>query len=826
MRRCLSLLVLVVVLVAAAPAAAQAEPAYSLANGCYALRTADGKFVAKGADGSLRPTASAPGEAEPFRMQATRLGQFLLYGKQGDYASGAGGELKSAPAPDGTADWRIEVTDGRHRLSLPDDGGKGLARDGDRLVVREGAGDEFGLDQVEGCATFPELTTNASGTPAPTKYSWAPTRGLLEAHLHGMTFPFLGGAVHCGRPWHPYGVAYAMVDCPDHQPSGEAAVVENFTTGAYVGRHDTQGWPDFTGWPHHKTYTHEQVYWKWLERAWQGGLRLYVNLLTDNGVLCEVYPLKKTTCNEMDNVRLQLGYMREFIDYIDAQYGGPGKGFIRIVRDPFEARRVINEGKLAVVLGIETSRLFGCRETNDVPACTREDIDRQIEEFYDAGVRQMEIVNKFDNALTGVAGDSGAFGIITNGAGNRYETGHHMAMQTCTGPDAEHEHDRPQVTGVGDDRDPLIGATLAQTAGPDSLPIYGPPPHCNARGLTDLGAYLIRRMMDKGMIFDPDHMSVRGRDQALTLLESRKYRGVVSSHTWSTPGSERRIAKMGGVIALHEGSTTQFVERWNETKRMERGRFLFGTGYATDMNGFASQPGPRADNKSPVAYPFRSLDGQVTLDKQTSGKKVFDINVDGVAHFGMYPDVIEDARGLAGEEMAADLLRGAEAYLQMWERATGVDDPQCRGAHLGFTSRRLGGVALGAGPESVLRSASQPIERGARRWAWCVNGDDKGTNRTARTAAVMTPQGTVGLVASNARTHVAKGVYAGVRAKRARFKTRPFGKGILVRRAATGSAAKFVYVLRGRRVAYVAVATGQVARSRASLRRYLKLTGL
>src|SRR3712207_8302101 len=60
--------------------------------------------------------------------------------------------------------------------------------------------------------------------------------------------------------------------------------------------------------------------------------------------------------NEMHNVRLQRQRIDELIEYIDAQSGGPGKGWMRIVRDPFEARRALNEGKLALVLGIETSK--------------------------------------------------------------------------------------------------------------------------------------------------------------------------------------------------------------------------------------------------------------------------------------------------------------------------------------------------------------------------------------------------------------------------------------------------------------------------------------
>ena len=69
--------------------------------------------------------------------------------------------------------------------------------------------------------------------------------------------------------------------------------------------------------------------------------------------------------------------------------------------DPFEAREVINDGKLAVVLGIEISKLFDCGVYNDRPdpGATAGQIDRQLDEVYKLGVRDMELVNKFDNAL-------------------------------------------------------------------------------------------------------------------------------------------------------------------------------------------------------------------------------------------------------------------------------------------------------------------------------------------------------------------------------------------------------------------------------------------
>ncbi len=62
----------------------------------------------------------------------------------------------------------------------------------------------------------------------------------------------------------------------------------------------------------------------------------------------------------MNAVRRQLQAARDLQDYVDAQAGGPGEGFFRIVKNPFQARRAINKGKLAVVLGIEVSEPLDC----------------------------------------------------------------------------------------------------------------------------------------------------------------------------------------------------------------------------------------------------------------------------------------------------------------------------------------------------------------------------------------------------------------------------------------------------------------------------------
>ena len=130
------------------------------------------------------------------------------------------------------------------------------------------------------------------------------------------------------------------------------------------------------------------------------------------------------------------------------------------------------------------------------------------------------------------------------------------------------------------------------------------------------------------------------------------------------------------------GSTTDFVAQYKEIKPQRDPRFYWGIGWGADMNGFAHQGDPR-EGGEPVTYPFKSFDGRQTIDKQRSGQRVYDINVDGVAHYGLFPDWVEDLRHIGGDEIVDDLGRGAEAYLQMWERAEGVPPTRCQAARRG-----------------------------------------------------------------------------------------------------------------------------------------------
>jgi hypothetical protein len=725
---------------------------YAMAGGCYGLQAVrNARWVARAGAG-FAASRSLRGRALPLHFQATDLGKYLLYGTRKDFVSRGGSTLgpddtvRSASTPSESADWTVTRRGSTYLFRLGGTG-KGLAVAGDGTLAMGSTPSAFRLHTVSGCAAWPEVQDDISGRTFKGASSIQEVRGLVDAHTHGMAFEFLGGDVHCGRPWHPYGVTYALRDCPDHYvANGRGAVLEDLLNSGTPGTgHDPVGWPTFKDWPAPHSLTHEGTYYKWMERAWKGGLRVFTNLLVENGKLCQVYPLKRNSCDDMTSIRLQARDMHKLERYVDAQYGGPGRGWYRIVTNPYQARRVVNQGKLAVVMGIETSVLFGCTMKADVPdpSCTKESIDRQLTQVRRMGVSQMELVNKFDNALSGVAGDEGQTGVAVNSA-NFLETGSFWDMRHCPAAYPADVHDKNQLTAPDPNpftqRDALFGAIQQQygVAPPVALPLYGAAPHCNNRGLTDLGAFTIRGMAKRHMIFDPDHMSVAGRKAALDLVESLRYPGVVSSHSWATPDAYPRIYRLGGFITPYAGDSTGFVEKWRKHLQWADPRYYFGFGYGADMNGLGAQGDPRGPHaKNPVTYPFTGIGG-VTVHRQVSGTRVYDINRDGVAHYGLYPDWVQDLRKLAGNAIVQDMTRGPEAYLQMWERADGVGNDACRDPRALERASTIRGLRRGATSTYVLRHAGQPHTRRGNTYGYCATGRD---GSTVHLTATFSPAG-------------------------------------------------------------------------------------
>ncbi|MDR3417553.1 MAG: hypothetical protein P4L83_15360 [Nevskia sp.] len=659
-------------------AAASTDARYTLANGCYALRTAGGRYVRSLGRGYAASTFAAD-QAEPFYLKPTALGSYLLYDHNGRFLAAGGLGIDAAAGASAAADWTV-TSDAAGNFQL------GLGSPSRQLAVTNLFGtlgvtarpSSFRFVAASGCAAFPEAGVNATGTPFQGHGVDRPVLGFADSHVHITATDFLGHA-HAGRPFHPYGITQALGSCEDrHGVDGMRDVIGNFMTlGTPIATHDTTGWPTFRDWPSHQSLTHEQTYYKWLERAWRGGERLLVNFLVENQTLCELEAplqgLKGFDCNEMDSVRTQVGQIHDLQDYVDAQEGGPGKGWFRIVTSPAEARDVINRGKLAVVLGIETSHLFDCAERNGVPACDRASIDRELDEFYGLGVRTVFPLHEFNNAY----GGNGIFMPLID-LGNLIDTGALWRTYDCPVEPYLYGAGAP-LPQLGNAAAPTSLAQWRQTA--DSAAPAGPN-QCNQRTITDLGRYLVARLMARKMMIEIDHMELQMKSQVLDIAEAQTPVYPVMSghggHGGISMEQAQRIYNVGGLIFPYKGNGRGYAQFLPTLESLRNDKYYFGVGFGADTNGMAGQAAPRGGGQ-PVSYPFTLFQGgdwgsdfagvqPVTFDQQRTGERSFDTDVDGFAHYGMMPDFVEEVRIEGGAAALGDLFHSAEAYLEMWER--------------------------------------------------------------------------------------------------------------------------------------------------------------
>ena len=199
--------------------------------------------------------------------------------------------------------------------------------------------------------------------------------GYADLHVHMFANLAHGGAMVAGEAWDPRGVNVALAEdygsrlplvdkhgslkhpvdgsagppeCPDFLLNaglcsgqvlfhGDHTAFDTVTGGGTNdGAASNLGVPLFNGWPLWTSTIHQQVYYKWLERAWLGGLRLIVMDAVTNEALCKSgTKVAGTDCSlSMTAIDTQLEEARTFQAWLDIQFGGPGKGWFQIVKSP------------------------------------------------------------------------------------------------------------------------------------------------------------------------------------------------------------------------------------------------------------------------------------------------------------------------------------------------------------------------------------------------------------------------------------------------------------------------------------------------------------
>lgn len=730
------------------PAGATPKSRYDLANGCYTLKSqSQGAYAVQASDGSYGAIAEKSGDGEPFYMKPTALyadpanpdagENYLLYARDLSLLSASGSSVGSSasvnniPTPSDNTDWTINTLDGGKSFTVKSVGtGKSLTANPTtgNLLLGDTA-DKFSFVAAKGCSPYPEAELNDSGPTFKGNGIDKPVIGFADVHQHISATTFLGGA-HYGKPFNRFGVTEALKNCEAvHGPDGHLDLLGNLYATQPLATHDTVGWPTFNDWPKPHSLTHESTYYKWIERAWKAGLRIMLNNLVENETLChlEVVAHGQLTqnCNEMDSAVSQVQFLHDLQDYIDAQEGGPGKGWFRLVDNPHDARKVINDGKLAVVIGIEISHLFNCSvkqvvgepldsgNTLEIPGCTTADIDTQFDRLYKLGVREMFPVHEFDNAL----GGNGIFDGLVLNVGNFVDTGKFWGTYNCPSSDPTGEFKdyiyapgaimtTSDPTGATAPANPLVDALLAGKTIP--LPIYPTTRQCNARGLTDLGKYAFKKMMDNKIIMEVDHLELSMKEDLIKLAEQQTpVYPLISAHGGHggiSNDQAARIFKLGGVIYPGGGGGTgpQWYNFMESLLPLKDPNHLFAVGLGSDVNGLAAQPLPSELGPDGVKYPFTLFRGEgwsskfsrippITFNREVTGQHVYDLQDEGRSHYGLTADWVEEIRLGAryeakkwnddpankdkpkrdpekeSEKALETLYNSAEAYLRLWE---------------------------------------------------------------------------------------------------------------------------------------------------------------
>jgi microsomal dipeptidase-like Zn-dependent dipeptidase len=471
------------------------------------------------------------------------------------------------------------------------------------------------------------------------------------------------------------------------------------------GDHEHAGYPDFRFWPHQTSILHQQMWWEWLRRAYEGGLRVMVALTVNSELLAELingdapYDDRAVADKQIDET---VEFVRRHSDFMAIAYSSD------------DLRAIVESNKMAVVLGMEVDRMgnFGKAGVPVNEAAVRGEVRR----LHRKGVRYMFPIHLVDNSF----GGSAVYEMLFNFA-NRHANGHHFRVETSRDPNVAYSASLTDGP-LGSENALILGAKgFLEGLGQIPAPCFNdircfPPPgkilccgsygrilsllnptpeldayklirpgHVNAVGLTDMGVIAINEMMKAGIIIDLDHMSERSMTSVIKAAEAIPGGGyplVMGHNGIRGPGGNersapeslvRRMAALGGMFGVGTSKTTpaDFVKNYSSVWAAMGNRAV---GIGTDVNGF--EPLPRHSRPVTAAASARFYGSFLRQSGVTSriktGNRTWDYILDqGVAHYGLMPEFLFDTKTTpgGGATVYANLMKSAEHFAQMWKKA-------------------------------------------------------------------------------------------------------------------------------------------------------------
>lgn len=387
---------------------------------------------------------------------------------------------------------------------------------------------------------------------------------------------------------------------------------------------------------------HQQVAFERLKEAHERGLHLIISTVVENNILLDImHGTGKGRADWYPSVMESIHRQVMSLKAMDAQ-----SDWFEIVYDPWHARRAINEGKLAVVLGAEFTDIF---PPSDGPW------RQQLYDLYELGLRHLQPVHKSDSQFSS-----------THDQGFPFDNLNLLRALI-----------RQEIPNW-----PAIQRTFGQSD-PDI-------------GLSSAGFELLDEMVGLNMIIDLSHASLASQKQMTDyLLLDHNYYPFIYSH-WSARSPELldKLKLAGGMIAFgwsqpvpelntyknyaEQLSCQDFVKERAELYQ----RYIdYGINFSlsSDMNGFAGTPPP---NFGPEACHLSDADkdrsDQYQLWQQM--KQRYPNHPEWVARYwaqgapdiSLLPGIIYDLREILKMD-TRKIDNSVEDFLHMWQRTYEVN---------------------------------------------------------------------------------------------------------------------------------------------------------
>ncbi|HSC37041.1 MAG TPA: membrane dipeptidase, partial [Chitinophagaceae bacterium] len=376
---------------------------------------------------------------------------------------------------------------------------------------------------------------------------------------------------------------------------------------------------------------------------------------------------------------------------------------MEVAYTPADLYRIIKSNKLAVIPGIEVDYMGNFPLTMPDNADSRAKVDRELDRLYSNGVRYIFPIHLSDNAFGGTAIYEDMMNVMQKVGTNTF-----WKMECAAPRDSiNHKYSAlldsrirdglraglpiapaifeainqllPLPPGIKEMVTPILSGIIASagvagnTAGQAALSVMPDnPPDCgtghrNSRTLTDIGRYAIKRMMQKGMMVDIDHMSEYGVHETLKMAMQYNY-PVNSGHTGvrdpSASENQRTyrmldtLTTLGGMFGI--GWSGQQAGDWvlNYRKGLKGMRYR-GVCFGSDANSVVYTPKPRPGSN------VRYFDG---FAAPASYGHTWNYNSDGMAHYGMVRDFIRDIRNMGNVRELNVLFSSAQEFYLMWQK--------------------------------------------------------------------------------------------------------------------------------------------------------------